>query len=250
MQRNKPLYMILLFATCRSISFFFASFTYFFIKIGLIKTPGYVIKYPDKKFKFLHCIWYARITRRLVSFLSRTPVKKDVLKMIYFNIPVPENTGCIIATCHSPWKRILSYWCFEKKFGLIVGGGKWFGRRQFIQTKGGGITELRKLIKHLMQGGRVITNVDFFKDYFNSQVKFLNNDYKVSLFTERLAKLSKVPVITLIPKLRNSTIEFTAGPQFSENESESKSTSITSRIIAFFESQIEVNPSIWSYYVR
>ena len=247
---HKPLYLLLLFATCGVISHFCASLHYIMIQIGFLHAPVYVAKYPTKKLKTLSCIWHSRLARRMISFLVRTPARKNILKLINFNIPIPVDQGCIIVTCHTPWKRLLTHWCLERKFAILVGGGKWTDGRRVIQRKGAGITELRNLVKYLQLKGRVITNADIFNNLYNCPVTFLGNEHNASLFAERLAILTKVPIITVIPKLSDTMIEFTAGPQFLTTNSKFKFTAITRQIISFFESEIENNPAIWSYYVK
>lgn len=250
MSNKKPSYLLLLFAICRYLSYFCASLHYAMIQVDFLNAPVYIVKLPDKRLKTLYCIWYSRLVRRILSCLIRTPIRKNILQLINFNIPIPADQGCIIVTCHSPWKKLLTHWCVEKKFALLIGGGKWTDRRRVIQRKGAGITELLDIVKYLQLSGRVITNADVFNNLNDCPVKFLGNDHNASLFTERLAILAKVPIITVIPKLSDTRIEFTVGPQFLANDSKSKSTTITAQIISFIESEIESNPSIWTYYVN
>ena len=250
MPDNKPLYAILLIAICKYISYACASLHYLMIESGFLNAPIYIAKLPDKRLETLHCIWHARLLRRVISFLVKTPVRKNLLKLINFNIPLPVDQGCIIVTCHSPWKKLLAYWCLDQKFALLIGGGKWTDRRRVIQRNGSGITELRHLVKYLQFKGRVVTNADVFNNLYNCPVKFLGNDQNASLFTGRLAILTRVPIITVVPKLSGTMIEFTAGPKFPTDDLKSESTIITPQIISFFEKEIESNPAIWSYYVK
>lgn len=247
---KKPIYLLQLLALCRSISYFFAGIHYAMIKVGLLNTPVYIARISKGEFKILHCIWYARLVRRLISFLIRTPIKRNILKLINFNIPLPKDQGCIIVTCHTPWKRLLVQWCIDKRFALLIGGGKWTDQRRTIQRKGAGLTELRELIKYLQLGGRIIIKAEVFNNLNNCPVKFLGNDHNISLFAERLAILTKVPILTVIPKLSKTTIEFTAGPQFSTDGMKSRSNKITTQIISFFEKEIESNPAILAIYVK
>jgi hypothetical protein len=250
MQDNKYSYLILLLIICRAISYLFAGMHYIMIRSGFFSAPVYIAKLPHKEFKTLHCIWYAKLVRRIISFLVRTPIRKNILKLINFNISIPEHQGCIIVTCHTPWKRLLVQWCLEKKFALLIGGGKWANRRRAIQRQGTGLTELRELVKYLQLQGRVIFAADVFNNLNNCPIKFLGNDYNASVFAERLAILTKVPIVTVIPRLSNTAIEFTAGPRFSTDGLNSNSTTITTQIFSFFEKEIENNPAVLSNYVK
>jgi len=245
-----PLYLLWLLFSCKILSYFCASLNYLVLKIGFLNTPAYITKLQNKKSKTLQYIWYAKLARRTISFLVRTPLRKHIIKLVNFNISMPTDQGCIIVMCHTPWKRLLVHWCVEKRFALIVGGGKWDGRRRAFQRQGRGITELRSLVKHLQLGGRIITSADVFNNLSNCSVKFLGKDYNASLFAERLAMLTKVPIITVIPKLSNNVIEFITGPQFQAINLKLKSITITPQIISFFEKEIETNPATWSNYVK
>ena len=244
------LYLLHLMTACRCISYVCACTHYLIIKAGVLNVPVYLAKRSNKKFKTLHKIWYVKLTRRLISFLIRTPLRKSIVKWVDFNISIPQNQGCIIVTCHTPWKRLITNWCVEKKFGLVIGGGNWSDNRRVIQRQGLGISELRQLVKHLQSKGRVITNADVFNSLNNCPVKFLGNDCNVSLFSERLAVLAKVPLLTIIPKLSATAIEFTSGPQFPMLDLKCECVSITQQIISFFEKEIENDPTIWSTYVK
>jgi len=250
MQGNKPLYLIIVLAICRFISYPCASLQFVMIKVGVLNTPVYLKKLSNQQLITLNSIWYARLVRRVISFLVRTPLRKEILKLINFNIPTPGNQGCIIVMCHTPWKKLLSHWCIEKQFALIVGGGKWTDRRQIIQRNGTGVTELRDIIKHLQHKGRVATTADVFNNLCNYPVSFLGNSHNASLFAERLAILAKVPIIIVIPRLTKTSIEFSAGPQLPAADSNSTFSTITSRILLFFQSEIENNPAIFSGYVK
>ncbi len=250
MPNHKPFYLLLLLTFCRGVSYFCAALHYIMIKAGFLIAPVYIAKLPGKRLETLHCIWHARVVRRIISFLVRTPLRRNVLKLINFSIPMPGCNGCIIVTCHTPWKRLLTQWCLERKFALLIGVGKWTGRSRFIQRQGAGLTELRELVKFLDLGGRVIMTVDVFNSLHNCPVKFLGNDHNASLFAERLAILTKVPILTVISKLSNTTIEFTAGPQFFTDGLKPKSNIITTQIISFFDKEIENNPAIFSSYVK
>ncbi len=219
------------------------------MKVGFLRIPVSITKLPHPRLKSLHCIWHERLVRRVISFLVRTPARRYILKLVNFHVPLPEDQGCIIVMCHTSWKRLLVQWCLENKFALLIGGGKWTDQRRIIQRQGAGLTELREVVRHLQLGGRVIIKAVVFNKKNDCPVKFLGKDHNASLFAERLAILTKVPILTLMPKLSNATIEFISGPQFSTDGLESESATITTRIISFFEKEIASDPVLLSSYV-
>jgi hypothetical protein len=250
MPANKPLYLRICLILCNVLSCFLAGIQYCMIAFGFLRKPVYILKTTGTLFKNLYNIWYARVVRRMLSALLRTPLRKSSLGLINFSIPVPVDSGCVIVICHSPWKRILTQWCLENKFALIIGGGKWSHRKKLIQRKGAGITELRNLIRHLQQKGRVILAADVFNSLNNCPVNFLGNKYNASIVHIRLAILAKVPLIVVVPKLKKTSLDFILGPQLRFSNLKSGYYKATRHILSFFEKEIEKDPTIWSSYVK
>ena len=250
MQVNKPVYLRICLMFCSFLAYSCAGVQYGMKSVGLLKFPLYLLKCPGTVFKSLYGIIYARIVRRVLSVLVRTPFRKSTLQLVNFTIPVPYDSGCIIAICHTPWKRILVQWCLENNFALIIGGGKWTRQKKIIQRKGAGIAELRSIVKYLQLKGRVILAADFFNGLNNCPVKFLGNDYNASIAHVRLAIMAKVPLIVVIPKLSNTSINFTIGPQFEYFNLRLDFDKTIQRILSFLEKEIEHDPSIWATYVN
>ncbi len=250
MSVSKPFYLRVCLTICSFLSCLCAGLLYGMITAGLLKVPVYILKSPETVFKKIYSIWYARIVRRMLSFFVRTPLRKSTLRLINFTLPVPSESGCVIVICHTPWKRILVQWCLENKFALIIGGGKWSHQKKFIQRKGAGFTELRNIIRHLQQKGRVILAADFFNGLSNCPVSFLGSKCNASIVHVRLAILAKVPLIVVIPKLNNTSIDFTIGPQLETNDLGLDCHKNIHYILSFLEKEIERNPAIWSPYTK
>ena len=217
---------------------------------GLANDPVYLAKLPAKRFTTLRLVWQARLVRRLVSFLVRTPFKRSLLALVSFRVSLPSHQGCILVTCHSPWKRLLVQWCLEKRFALLIGGGKWTDGRRHVQRQGRGLVELRELVKYLQGGGRVVIKAEVFNGLNDCPVTFLGKRCNASRFAERLAILASVPIQTVVIKLSNTAVEFSASPRFLTNGIRGKSTAITRQILSFFEAEIERNPAVLANYVK
>jgi hypothetical protein len=220
------------------------------IKIHIFNAPVYIRKFKNNRYRTLCNIWHVRLVRRMISFLVRTPLRRDILQLIDLNIPIDRYQGCIIMMCHTPWKRLLTEWCLEKNFALIIGTVKRTDRRWAILREGAGSFELHELVKYLDRGGRVIVMADVFNNLKNCPLKFLGNDYNASVFAERLAILAKVPILTIIAKFSNARIEFAEGPRFFTEGLKSTSTKLTAEIISFFEKEIGNDPAIFEKYAK
>jgi len=244
--------MRLTFMLCKYLSYLFASLHHRLINVRFCKCPAFIQNAIDNRFEVLRSVWYARIVRRVISFLIRTPAKENILKLITVKISIPEGQGCIIAMCRTPWRRLLVQWCLNENFGLVITGIPYHDhdKRRRIHRKGRGVTELRELIWHLRTGGRIIAIVDIFNNLNNCPINFMGSQQNISLFVERLANLANVPILVNIPRLSNRSFDFIYGPNFLSNGITPKEGILTRRIISFLETEIRTNPAIWAKYVK
>lgn len=249
-QVNKPFYLRISLMFCSFLAYSCSCVQYGMKAVFLLKIPLYILKSPAPLFKTLYGIWYARIVRRMLSVFVRTPLRKRTLQLVNFTIPVPCDSGCVIAICHTPWKRILVQWCLENNFALIISGGTWTHQKKLIQRQGAGISELRGIVKYLQLNGRIILAADNFNNLNNCPVKFLGNNYNASIAHVRFAIIAKVPLMVVTPKLCNTSIDFTIGPQFEYSNLRLDIHKTTQDILSFLEKEIEHYPSIWSTYVN
>lgn len=220
------------------------------IKMGFFKSPDFFESTIHSRFKVLHSVWYARIVRRTVSLLIRTPLKEKILKLVTVNISIADKEGCIITMCRTPWKRLLDQWCLKENFGLVITGKPYNDNRRIIHRKGCGVSELRGLVNHLKAGGRVVAITDIFNDSDNCQIRFMGHQQNISLFVERLAALANVPILVSIPRLMDKSFNFIPGPKFLTNDIKPKKAILTRQVISYLENEIRNNPSIWANYVK
>jgi hypothetical protein len=247
MQPSKPYYLIVCIHTCDALSHFIAGLHCYILYTGFLKIPLCISNAPGGLYKNIRHIWLTRLLRRLVSLLLRSPLRNETLRLVNFTIPVARDTGCVIATCHTPWARLLAQWCFENKFALIVAGGNWIKRSRRINIKGEGFKELRHIVKHLRFGGRIIIMIDIFNNLSNCPAKFFENNYNVSLLPARLARLANVPLIAAVPELRKEAVDIYAGPQFDSKILNSDPCGVMQSLLVFFEKEIQRAPYIWSH---
>jgi lauroyl/myristoyl acyltransferase len=114
-----------------------------------------------------------------------------------------------------------------------------------IQRQGRGFGELRDIVNHLKQNGRVIIAFDHFNNLTNCPVKFLGKSYNASLTPVRLAALAGVPLVAAIPVLRNGVINIDFGSHFNLRNLNSRSNDVMQNLILFLETQLKNNPGCW-----
>ena len=234
---------------CNALSIIFASVHYIIIRSGIIKTPGYLFLTDADPYPKLKDIWNAKITRRGVSVLVRSKLRKDILQLVQFNIPLPKQTGAVILTCHTPWKRLLVQWCLENHFAIIIANGLWTKNRGVIQRQGKGYKELREIIANLKQGKSIVFAADVFNNQSDCRVKFMGALQNASIAPIRIARLAGVPLITALPVLKNGMVHVESGQTYNQPIDSNNHADVMQNIIQYFDKEVSKNPSIWPEYV-
>jgi hypothetical protein len=122
MTSSRPSYLKVLIFVCRLLSIDIAIIHVLFVKIRFLKVSSIISNAPGNLYKKLQWIWFVRCFRRCLSVLVRTPFRKDVLGLINFN-PDSIHPGSIVVSCHTPWARLITQWCVENNYAMIVGWG-------------------------------------------------------------------------------------------------------------------------------
>lgn len=237
------------YSSCKALSAVFAFAHYAIIKSRLLKAPGYLLLTDTDPYPRLIELWKARITRRGISILVRSTFRKTILQMVRFNIPLPQQSGAVILTCHTPWKRLLVQWCLENHFAIIIANGLWTKNRGVIQRQGKGYKELREIIIHLKQGKSIVFAADVFNNQSNCRVKFMGTLQNASIAPIRIARLAGVPLITALPVLKNGMVHVESGQTYNQPIDSNNHADVMQNIIQYFDKEINKNPSIWPEYV-
>jgi hypothetical protein len=250
MKFSKPILLIECIFICSFIPYVSAGIHYCLISARVLKIPLCILNSNGGVFKNLINIWSTQFVRRIISVCVRSPLRPSMLRMVNLLVPLRADSGCIIAICHTPWKRLLVQWCLENNFALIMASGKWTHRKRRIQREVEGFSDLRQIVKSLQQNGRIIIAFDVFNNLNNCPVNFFGNCCNVSLLPARLARIAKVPLFTAIPTLRNGVINIDFGPEFDLHHLNSDSSGVMKNIILFLESELKNNPGVWptNYY--
>jgi len=246
---HKPLYLRVCLFVCQVFAGIITTRHYFLIKSGIVRTPGWFHTNQDSNLKNLKNIWHARVIRRFISVWIRSLFRRDILKLVDLNIQLPQNSGCVIVTCHTPWKRLLVQWCLEKQNTMIITSSLCSRKKRYIQNRALGFAELKKAMTHLHQKGQIVITVDRFNELKNCPVEFLGNYRNLCVLPVRLSRLGKVPLIMAIPVFREGVVKFIRGPYLNPNLNKSDPFAIMKNLIYYLENEIEKDPSIWPEYV-
>src|SRR5829696_3857996 len=146
MPTTKPLYLRIIIFICHVLAAVTAAIYYFIFRIGLLKISSVITNAPGGGYKNLRIIWFVRLFRRMMSVLVRTSLRENVLQLMNFD-PDSIAPGSVIVSCHTPWARLITQWCVENDYAMIVGWGPWT-KRASIARHATGFNELRNLAKH------------------------------------------------------------------------------------------------------
>ena len=245
MPSTGPLYLHFANTICKTLAFVVAFVHYTFIRIGISKISSVIINAPNGIYKNLCNIWTSRFFRRIISLLVRTQLHSQVTRLLNFD-PESIKPGSVVVSCHTPWARLITQWCAENNYAMVVGWGPWV-KRAGIAKHATGFQELRTLANYLRSGGRVVIMADIFNKLSNCPVKFFEKPCNASLFPLRLARLANTSLVTVMPALENYSIRIHKGPEALLSNDAGKAMQV---LLSYFETEIRQDPSVWSGYIR
>lgn len=248
-RKRLPLYLCLLLSLYGLLSSIMAHFHILAKEKNWTKIASSFAETSDGTYTTIRKIWMARMLRRSLSLFLRTPLRYGCTSLVDCKIDVPHESGCIIAICHTPWARLLAEWCRVNNFGLVLVGGPWIQRTGQVNIPGGGFVGLRKLVRHLHSGGKVIVMGDTIGRSRCCAVNFFGKESMASVLPARLASLAGVPLLAIAPKLEDGMVTLQNGLTLGTDVIYASQDEVMQRIFSFFEDEILCSPSIWAPYI-
>ena len=249
LRKKRPRYLVVLLSLYGLLSSIIAFSHLFAIERKWAKIPSCFAETTDGPYFTIRKIWLARMLRRSLSLFLRTPLRNGYMSLINFNLILPQESGCIITICHTPWARLLAEWCRVNKFALVLVGGPWIKRTRRVNIPGGGLVGLRRLVQHLRSGGRVIVIGDNIGRSRCCSVNFLGKECMASILPARLAALAGVPLLAVTPKLQDGMVLLHNGITLEFEVIRDAPDEAIQSIFKFFEDEILLSPSIWAPYI-
>lgn len=250
MKTKTPFYLRFSIQFCRQFSYLFAAAYWIGAQTRLANIPSCIREAPGGMFQNLRKRWFACLLKKLVSILVRSPLKSHILQLVKVDLPDKEEGGMILVTCHTPWKRLLVRWVHEHHYAWIIDTNKSLERMNRMRRQRKGYNEWRHVIRHLRMGGRIIIAADTFNKLKNCPSAVMGKSGNLSLLPIRLARMAGVPMIAVVPELRQETIHIHQGPRFDREMLAGNPHNLMQNILGFFEGEIKRNPAIWSYIVN
>lgn len=213
------------------------------IRSGLLRVAPCVRHAPGGLPRALREIWLSRLLRESLAFLLKTSFRPTTLRLVDDSLVRGAGKGCVIAICHTPWARLLAEWCRVHDFALVIADGPWASRMGYATGPGRGFSELRRVVRHLKAGGRVIVTADAFAGSRSSPVRFLEGERMVFLLPGRLALLAGVPLRPVVAHFADGSLHLRFGSLARTQVLSAKH--FTQALLRFFEDEIRLRPAIW-----
>jgi hypothetical protein len=218
------------------------------IEQNWVKISSIISQSPEGFKKTIQKIWFARMMRRLLSLILRTPLRSKVLKLVNNKLILPE-FGCVIAIPHTPWAKLLAEWCRSNNFALVFAGGLWIKRTGDVNVPGSGISGIRRIISHLNSKKFVVIIADNENRSHCNNVSYLGKDCNASLLPVQLAALARVSILTVIPKFQNKGVNLQNGLTIDADDIIENKQQALQYIFSYFENEIYATPSIYYPYI-
>lgn len=245
---SQPLYLLLPIQLLNTLSIVIAFFHVFLIKRRWAKISDIIFNSPEGYKKILQKIWFTRMMRRLLSLTLRTPFRSKAIKLVNNNLTLPE-FGCIIAIPHTPWAKLLAEWCRSNNFAMVFAGGPWIKRTGHLNVSNASLFQIRKLVSHLNSKKFVVIIGDNENRSRCCHVSYLGKKCNASLLPVRLAALTNVSIVTVIPTFSNMQINLQNGTTIEADAIIANKQDAVQKIFSYYESEIYASPSIYYPYI-
>lgn len=245
----RPFCVCSLFAGCRVCAALVAALHSLLVRCRLADVSPLISAAPAGRARTLRDIWFARLARESLVLILRTFLRQAALDRVTYALPPSHESGCVIAVFHMPWARLLASWCCDSDLALIVAGDVWV-RRAGGSVVPGGVAGLRRVIRHLRAGGRVVVMADFPRARRGCTIRFLGQPWHASTFPARLAACAGVPLLAWNPSFDRGRLHLDPGPAFAVGSLSEEQEAVTRSVLAYFERTIRERPALWSYSLR
>ena len=229
---------------CRIVAWPIGTLHYLLVASGILPPHPAIAASTARTSKALRDCWFTRCAQELFAAVLRTPLRGAAIRRVRFDPAVPYPGGCVFATIHSPWARLLAHWCRERHDELVLTRPGWI---RHLRDAGVDVNfhDLRRMVSHLRHGHSLFAAIDVFPDKDGCPVRFFGKDREASLLPARLAAAGGVPMVAAIAAVRGGRIEFSFGPALRVHGPEGERRA-TQALIAYVEARIADEPAIWN----
>lgn len=245
----RPFCVCVLFVTCRAVAALVAAIHCLSVRCRLADVSSLVSSAPHGRNRTIRDIWFARLARESLALVLSTSLRQAALDRVTCVLPPNQDSGCVIAIFHTPWDRLLAFWCCDSDIALVVAGKIWV-RRAGQGVVPGGVQGVRRLIRHLRAGGHVVVMADYPRARRGCTARFLGQEWHASILPARLAACAGVPLLAWNPSFDRGRLHLEPGPAFAVGSLPEEQEAVTRSVLTYFERTIREKPALWSHSLR
>lgn len=193
----------------------------------------------------LSSIWFARIAREGLRILLAMGFAEAVLRRVeLIGDARTSKGGCVYATYHTPWGRVLALWLARQPDGALFSAQRWLDRagKAHVPCTWRG---LRELILRVRQGSSAVVTADHFGPAAGHRVavSLLNRDVHMSTGVARIAAAAGVSIVPAMTQYRSGKLRITLGAEIPVDPS--TIADATRRVTAAFDRELRRDLSGW-----
>ena len=215
---------------------------------GIVRLPRAVALSGATPEAALRQCWFTKLAREVLPWVLSSPLRAGAFARIGFEARGFPPQGCVVATLHSPWTRLLSQWAADQSIALVLVRHGWSRdlRGAAVDANNRG---LRRMLKHLRRGGIVVVAIDAFPEHGGCAVAFLGEPRRAPTLAARLARKAAVPLVAMVPTWQDDQLRLVAAPPVMVREGCDEAAA-TRRAIAFIDRCVREDPARWNESVR
>jgi len=244
MSTAKPCLFIYCLRCAGCLSWLPAAVHYYLLGTQMMEMPPAVAFSQEGMFRNLRRIWHIRLVKGMLRIAMQGPFGITTLGLVNSTLPLSADSGYVIAICHTPWKRLLVQWCLENDFAMVVGNGTWRHRKRRIQKQARGFRDLRAIIRHLQNKGRLVVAFDQFSNS-GCRLKFMGKEQNFSNVSARLARVAGVPLVAAIPRLRHGVVDIECSAEFVVSSLKFAPERVMQTLVTLLEQELRDDPALW-----
>ncbi|MDQ6690914.1 MAG: hypothetical protein M3Z18_10430 [Gemmatimonadota bacterium] len=203
-----------------------------------------VRKTEESPMTVLRQIWFGRATREALRIALELGMSPSVLRRVVITGNTAALGGpCVYAIYHTPWGRVMAHWLRTRPRTTIYATGRWQDRARTAHLPCGQ-AGLRRLLSSVRSGACAAVTIDHFSSRAPScAVCLLGRTVQVSTGPARIAHAAQVPVVPVITRFVDGTIELNLGEPIQIGEESPEK--ITAALFESFNLELKRDPGGW-----
>lgn len=193
-------------------------------------------------------IWFSRIAREAIRLLLSIGLARRLLERVSLTGNVAAlDQGAVLASCHSPWGRLLAAWIARDGRVAVLATRRWNARASGAHEEASR-RGMRRAFRRLDEGKCVAVTIDHFATTTGCRATVLRRSVQACLGAARIASRAGVPLVPVVVRHTGGRIEVELGACI--DVATQTVTGATAAALAAFDRALHRDPSIWADTLR